>query len=111
MDEKQIPGGSGAALAAHSKDASVAGPTPASHATGNKPIGTATISDFTKQAQDVAGQVMSFVSDVAGEARDQLSQRGVTVDQVTATVREKPMIALLSAGMVGMVLGILLARR
>lgn len=100
MDEKQTPGGSGAALAAHSKDASVPGPTPASHATGDKPT---TISDFTKQAQDVAGQAMSFVSDVAGEARDQLSQRGVTVDQVAATVREKPIIALLSAGVVGMV--------
>ena len=109
MDEKQIPGGSGAALAAHSKDASVPGPAAASSATGNESSGT--VSGFTKQAQDVADQVMSFVSDVAGEALDQLSERGVTVDQAAAKVRENPMIALLSAGVVGMVLGILLTKR
>jgi len=109
MDEKQIPGGSGAALAAHSKDASVFGPTVASSATGSE--SSATVSGVAKQAQDLAGQVTSFASDVAGEARDQLLQRGVTVDQAAAKVREKPMIALLSAGVVGMVLGILLTKR
>lgn len=73
MDEKQILGGSVAALAAHSKDASVPGPTPASSETGD--------------------------------------ESGVTVDQAAARVREKPMIALFSAGVAGMVLGVLLTRR
>ncbi len=119
MDDKQIEGGAGPALAAHSKDASVPGGNPASSATGHddKRPGAAasdvsdTVSRVAGQARDAAGKVAASVSNAAGQVRDQVSGQGGATDQVAEFVREKPIAALLATGAVGLILGMLLTRR
>ena len=70
MSENQFEGGSGPALAAHSKDASTAGPTPASSATGDDASGSGSaaevVSKLAGQAREAANRVGASVSNAAG---------------------------------------------
>ncbi len=119
MDDKPIDGGARPALAAHSKDASAPGETPASSATAanaNAQSSTTsgisdTVSQLAGQARSAADRVASSVSTIAGQARDQLSDRGVTTDHAAELVRDRPLMALLAAGGIGLLLGMLIARR
>src|SRR3954469_24087384 len=103
MNENQIEGGSGPALAAHSKDASTPGPTSASSATGNQPSGSSsageTASSLSGQARDAASRMGASVPDAAGRARQSLSaQSGRVADQGSAFVRKQPFVALALTG-------------
>lgn len=60
MDENQIKGGSGPALAAHTKHASTPGPTPASSAIGTN--------------SEQSSRVSETVSKLSGQAREALSR-------------------------------------
>jgi ElaB/YqjD/DUF883 family membrane-anchored ribosome-binding protein len=114
MDENQTPGGAGPALAAHSKDGSVPGPTRASGATGDNGdrAGVAdTVSRLSGQAREAAGRASSSISGAAGSARQTISdQGGQAVDQVSTFVRDQPLAALAITGMIGLALGVMLAR-
>src|SRR5438093_1180494 len=99
MDENQVKGGSGPALAAHSKDASAPGVTSASSATGNAAGGSSnaseTVTSLSGQAREAAGRMGASVSDAAGRARQSLSEQGSrAADQGSALVREQPFVAL-----------------
>ena len=116
MDENQIPGGAGPALAAHSKDGSAPGPTSASSTTGDNSDraqgGTDTVNRLAGQAREAAGRAASSISGAAGSARQTISdQGGQPVDQVSTFIREQPVAALALTGMIGLALGVLLARR
>ena len=116
MNENQVKGGSGPALAAHSKDASAPGATSASSATGNTAggpsIASETVSSLHRQAGEAAGRIGASVSNAAGWARQSLSEQGNRVaDQGSALVREQPFVALALTGAVCLVIGILLGRR
>jgi ElaB/YqjD/DUF883 family membrane-anchored ribosome-binding protein len=100
-------GAAGPAVAAHSKDASVEGPTAASSATGKPaPRGdSATV-------HGVAGSARAAASEMAGVAAETLSREtGRAADHAAAFVRAQPLVALLGSAMLGFVLGSLLARR
>jgi ElaB/YqjD/DUF883 family membrane-anchored ribosome-binding protein len=116
MDENQVKGGSGPALAAHSKDASTPGATAASSATGNPAGGatsaTETVTNMSGQAREAAGRVGASVSDAAGRARQNLSEQGSRVaDQGSALVRDQPFVALALTGVVCLMIGMLIGRR
>jgi ElaB/YqjD/DUF883 family membrane-anchored ribosome-binding protein len=116
MSENQFEGGSGPALAAHSKDASAPGPTSASSATGDDTSGSSSasevVSKLSGQAREAASRVGASVSDAAGRARQTLSEQSSrAADQGLALVREQPLLALALTGAVCLVIGILLGRR
>ena len=120
MDEKQIEGGAGPALAAHSKDGSAPGPTSASSATGNTneksdsatPDVSDTVNRLSGQARDAASRVASSVADAADSAGKRLSeQSGRAAEQTAEFVREQPVIALVVTGTVCLLLGLLLGQR
>jgi ElaB/YqjD/DUF883 family membrane-anchored ribosome-binding protein len=137
MDENQVKGGAGPALAAHSKDGAAPGITPASSAAGSAPHSkdtpaagptttssaagsedassgsvSETMSRISGQAREAAGRVASSVSEAAGNARQSLSgQGGRAAEQAAEFVRAQPVIALVSVGVVGLALGVLLGRR
>jgi len=116
MDENQVIGGSGPALAAHSKDASAPGATAASSATGNAAGASSsardTVNKLSGQAREAASQMGASVSDAAGWARQNLSEQGSrAADQGSALVREQPFVALALTGAVCLIIGILLGRR
>ena len=117
MDDKHIEGGAAPALAAHSKDAATSSSNPAASTTGapstKSPIDgvSDTVSKLASQARDAAGKASSSISDMAGQARGQLAEHGITADQATDFVRERPLTALLAAGGLGLILGMLVARR
>ncbi len=113
----KIEGTAGPALAAHSKDASTPSSNPASSRTGESsaksPIDeiSETVSKLAGQAREAASKASSSLSDMASQAREQLADHGITTDQAADFVREKPLTALLAAGGVGLILGMLIARR
>ena len=117
MIDKNLEGTAGPALAAHSKDASVPSSNPASSATGasstRSPIDgiSETVGKLASQARDAASKASSSVSEMAGQARNQLAEHGITTDQAADFVRENPLTALLAAGGLGVLLGILITRR
>ena len=120
MSDNPIDGGAGPALAAHSKDASAAGPSPASSATGEDggtSSGTTTgisekVSRLSHSANEAAGRAASWASTSAGNARQTVSgQGGRAADQAAAFVREQPLIAIVATGLVCLALGVLLGRR
>ncbi len=116
MDENQVKGGSGPALAAHSKDASAPGTTSASGATGNDARGSSSareaVSSLSGQAREAAGRMGASVSDAAGRAGQTLSEQGSrAADQSAALVREQPFMALALTGAACLIIGILLGRR
>lgn len=93
-DDNEIRGGAAPALAAHSKDASTAGPTPASSATG-EPMPPKT----------------SFRDGIA-DAIDAVSAQGARVATPAADfVREQPFAALAVMGVACFAFGLLLGRR
>jgi hypothetical protein len=83
MSETTNLGAAGPALAAHSKDGSVHGPTQASSATGDP-------GDAGGQAQQAYGQAVDHVRDFA---------------------TDNPVGSLLAAAAVGLVLGLIVARK
>jgi ElaB/YqjD/DUF883 family membrane-anchored ribosome-binding protein len=112
----QTEGGAGPAIAAHSKDGSAPGATPASSAIGGDPqptsSGSDTISGVVGQAREAAGRLGASVSDAAATARQSLAEGGSrAADQTTAFVREQPIVALALTGAVCLAIGILLGRR
>jgi ElaB/YqjD/DUF883 family membrane-anchored ribosome-binding protein len=120
MGDNPVDGGAGPALAAHSKDASAAGPSPASSATGGDG-GTSggmaagiseKVSRLSQSANEAAGRAASWASASAGNARQTLSgQGGRAADQAAAFVREQPLVAIAATGLVCLALGVLLGRR
>jgi ElaB/YqjD/DUF883 family membrane-anchored ribosome-binding protein len=114
----QIEGGAGPALAAHSKDAAAASSTPAATATGNEgtqqggasaPVSD-TVTRLSGRARGAASQATGVASKAFGQARERLLPAD-TSEQVAEFVRDRPMAALLGAGAVGLVVGMLLSRR
>ena len=113
MDEK-IESGAGPALAAHSKDGSTAGPSPASSKTGSAAGDDANSasSNLSGQARDAAGRAAASASEAVGGASQRLSgQGGRATDQLAQFVREQPVTALVTTGVVCLALGVLLGRR
>ncbi|MBV9538105.1 MAG: hypothetical protein JOY70_04135 [Acidisphaera sp.] len=86
------PGTAAPSLAAHSKDASTPGPTPASSATGQTGSGAA--AGTARQIRDAIG-----------------GRGGLIADQLAGFARDQPITALATVGGIGLILGILLARR
>jgi len=85
MSETQAQGGAGSAIAAHSKDASAPGQTPASSATGDVQGQVGSVGDrLTESASNAAEQTGQ---DVSGQG-NRLASRGL------AFVRERPLLAL-----------------
>ena len=116
MDENQVQGGSGPALAAHSKDASTPSPTSASSAAGNDATtsGSAgeTVTRLSGQARKAADRMSASVSDAAGRARQGLSEQGSwAANQGSTLVREQPFVALTLTGAICLMIGILIGRR
>ncbi len=115
MPDTEILGGASAALAAHSKDGSAIGSTPASIATGNKWDSndmSDSITKFAGQAQDSAERAAKATRDAAEDAVETLSKQGArAVDSATDFVNDRPVVAMAAAGIVGLILGALLARR
>jgi ElaB/YqjD/DUF883 family membrane-anchored ribosome-binding protein len=108
MSESYTEGGAGPALAAHSKDGSVPGPTPASEATDK----AAPASAMAHQAYDAVSNAASSAYSIAGRARDTVSDKGGrAADQLGQFVREQPVLALLMTGALCFALGLLLGRR
>ena len=115
MNENVVRGGAGPALAAHSKDGSAAGQTPASSATGNNGD-THGLSDdlnrLSEKARAGAERVTASVREAAGHAGETLSrQGGRAVDEATHFVRDQPLVAVAVTGAICFALGVLLARR
>ena len=90
MDENQLPGGAGPALAAHSKDGSAPGPTHVSSARGDN--------------GDRARGEADNVSKLTGGARAAVGRAATTF------VQDQPIAALAVTGMIGLALGVMLAR-
>jgi ElaB/YqjD/DUF883 family membrane-anchored ribosome-binding protein len=107
---ESYPGGAGPALAAHSKDGSVQGQTPASQATGTPD--SASADTLAGRARDTISNATSSAYTAAGQARDMVSERGSqAADQVGHFVREQPVFTLVVTGLLCLMLGILLGRR
>ena len=105
MSENYTEGGAGPSLAAHSKDGSIRGQTPASEATGQP----ATPSNM---ARDAVSNAAASANGVLGQARDMVSERGgQAADQLGQFVREQPVLALMATGALCLTLGLLLGRR
>jgi len=110
MSESYTEGGAGPALAAHSKDGSVPGQTPASEAIGRPASSFA--SDVSQHTRAAVNHAASSAYGAAGRARDMVSERGgQAADQLGQFVREQPMLALTVTGAVCLLLGVLLGRR
>ncbi len=91
MSEAGNRGGAAPALAAHSKDAATPGPTAASGTKGRNAPGD---------------------SSSRGKANANLSASACrAMDQATTFVSEQPIVAIAVAGVVGIALGVLFARR
>ena len=101
MDEDELIGSAKPALAAHSKDASTAGQTPMSGATGD-----------AKAQPNTGDKAQTSVKDMVGSVRTNLSdQGGRAADQAMEFVRAQPLIALSVTGAVCFAFGVLLGRR
>jgi len=110
MSESYTEGGAGPALAAHSKDGSVPGQTPASEAIGQPASSFA--SDMSQHARDAVSNAASSAYSAAGRARDMVSERGgQAADQLGQFVREQPVLALTATAVLCLTLGVLLGRR
>ncbi len=101
MNENQIDGGAGPALAAHSRDASVPSHDPKSSMTGGTP----------RTAGATASGMTGAVANVASQARDRFTASGGGAEQIGDYVRENPITALLATGLAGLILGGIIARR
>ena len=115
MNETETSSGAGPAIAAHSKDGSAPGQTPASSATGNKgETGgmSASASGLSDKTREGLQRLKTSVGDTTERARATLSgQSGRAADQAAEFVREQPLVALAVAGAVCLALGWLLGRR
>ena len=115
MVKSEILGGTRPALAAHSKDGSAVGPTPASEATGNNQDQNSmsdTLNYVAKQAQDGAKRAAASVQDFAENAAHSASRQSHrAVDGGTQIIRGQPLLAIAATGIAGFILGALLSRR
>ena len=110
MSESYTEGGAGPALAAHSKDGSVPGQTPASEAIGRPASSSA--SNMAQQARDAVSNAAASANGVLGQARDMVSERGgQAADQLGQFVRAQPVLALMVTGLLCLTLGVFLGRR
>ena len=113
---EQTEGGAGPAIAAHSKDGSAPGATPASSTRESHPERSSSASDTSSgvagQAREAAGRLGASVTDAAATASQSLADRGGRAADQTATfVREQPVVALAVTAAVCLAIGILLGRR
>ena len=114
---EQTEGGAGPAIAAHSKDASTPGATPASstreESDPEQPSSASdTISGVAGQAREAAARLGASVTEAAATASQSLADRGGRAADQTATfVREQPVVALAVTAAVCLAIGILLGRR
>jgi ElaB/YqjD/DUF883 family membrane-anchored ribosome-binding protein len=116
MNEKPVEGGSGPALAAHNKDASVPpGQTAAPEATGptRGTRGPAEMaSTVSGQVQDTARRVSSSLPNAARQARDTVAgQTGLATKQAADFISAQPLMALAVTGIGCLALGMVLGRR
>jgi ElaB/YqjD/DUF883 family membrane-anchored ribosome-binding protein len=111
MNENEVRGGAGPALAAHSKDASAPGQSPASSATGNQ-WDAGDMPDKSDAAHGSVDRVATAVHDAAAKARETLSgQGGRAADQAADFIREQPLMTVAVTGAICLAFGLLLARR
>jgi ElaB/YqjD/DUF883 family membrane-anchored ribosome-binding protein len=110
MSENKSPGSAGPALAAHSKDASVPGQTPASSTAGHQdPPRTG---EFGQTLREGAEAARETIRDAAENTRAILSERGGRAAGQTADmVREQPFVAMAITGVACLAIGILIGRR
>ena len=114
MNENGISGGAGAALAAHSKDASAHGQTPASGMMGDHghASGPGGGSGSPGTVQEGAGHRGTSAGEAVGNAREALAGQGArAMDQAADFVRGQPLAAMAITGAVCLALGVLLSRR
>lgn len=79
------------------------------HATGDTKTEAEGMADqFTGTAQRALGQARDSLRDAADVVSDQASSIGEYLDE---TIHERPLTALLAAGAIGYVLGLLIHRR
>ena len=110
MSENYTEGGAGPSLAAHSKDGSTRGQTPASEATGQP--ATPSAGNMGQQARDAVSNAAASANGVLGQARDMVSERGgQAADQLGQFVRAQPVLALMVRGLLCLTLGVFLGRR
>ena len=115
MNEHAPAGGAGPALAAHSKDGSAPGPSPASSATGDKGafgVSWDKGSVLSEKAVEGVERVKASVREATGNAREALANNGGrAVDRATDFVRGEPLVAMALIGTICLALGVLLGRR
>ena len=105
MPDNDTRGGAAPALAAHSKDASVPGQTPASSTKASPPAST------TGHGVKTAGD-MKNLDDAATKVRDIASEYGGrAAEKASDYVQTQPLFALAVTGLMGMIIGAMLARR
>jgi len=114
MNENEVRGGAGPALAAHSKDAAP-GQSAASSTTGNQ-WDAGEMPDKVNGLSDAAhgsvNRVATAVRDAAGKARETLTGHGArAADQAADFIREQPLMTVAITGAICLAFGLLLARR
>lgn len=108
MSEPQVTGGAAPSLAAHSKDASTPGPTPASATAPQQPQNSAPADNQQEGHGSEAGlNIDSSVSDAVAAVRE----LAPTADEARAFMRDHTMTALVVTGVACFLLGLLVGRR
>jgi ElaB/YqjD/DUF883 family membrane-anchored ribosome-binding protein len=122
MEQNQNRGGAAPSLAAHSKDASAPGQTPASSAmpspqpstAGNDMMGKAhdVANEAMRKVNDVTNDAMRTASDTASKMSDTATKFGSSAaEQASDYIQTQPLFALAATGLVCLVLGAMLGRR
>jgi ElaB/YqjD/DUF883 family membrane-anchored ribosome-binding protein len=108
MNENEVRGGAGPALAAHSKDAS----TPGTGNQGDAGDMPDKVNGLFDAAHGSVDRVATAVRDAAGKTRDTLSGHGGrAADQAADFIRERPLMTVAVTGAICLAFGLLLARR
>jgi len=122
MDQNDNRGGAAPALAAHSKDASAPGQTPASSVQPAPRPSTAE-SDVLEKVGGVANEAMNKVGDTASRLKDTMSEYGGraaeraseyggrAAEQASDYVHKQPLFALAVTALVCLMIGARLGRR
>ena len=109
MSDEKVEGGAGPALAAHSKDAATLGSGPApSNAANDEAHQSSPAASKTDTVTQISGQTREAASKAIDNAPQVLDNAS---EQVSAFVRNRPIAALMGAGIAGLALGMLLSRR
>ena len=111
MAENDYRGGAAPALAAHSKDASTPGQTPASSAKPSPQPGGAE-PDVMGKLSDAANDAIRTVNDTATKMKDAASEYGGrAAEQASDYVQKQPLFALAVTGIACLMIGAILGRR